>query len=160
MCMKKKNKTFKAYEKILRKDFDWDFGPLLILEKKKLSRMHNHFLNSNTLLPRDNERIAQNISLCLRLIDIILMEDPVTNEFYRRVQKCSDNKDYLLRYPSYVNYRNENRFFEGNKRPIKDFLETPGRSKEPVYLLEDLRRNKAMFLYNKVRAYNMFSWWE
>lgn len=159
--MKKKNKTFKAYEKILRKDFDWDYGPLLKLEKKKLSRMHNHFLNSgDSPYPRDNRRIVQNISLCLRLIDIILMEDPVTNEFYRRVQKCHDNKDCSLRYPSYVNYRNENRFFEGNKRPIKDFFETPGRPKEPVFLLEDLRRTKAMFLYNKVRAYTMFSWWE
>ena len=41
--MKKKNKTFKAYEKILREDHDWDSSYLLTLEKKKLERMYDYF---------------------------------------------------------------------------------------------------------------------
>lgn len=40
---KKKNKKFKQYEKLLRKDGDFDYGYLLVLERFKLKRMIKSF---------------------------------------------------------------------------------------------------------------------
>lgn len=148
--MKKKNKTFKAYEKILRNDHDWDYMYLLRLEKKKLTRMFNCFSNSS-----QDTKESRDISLCLRLIDIILEEDPVSRKFYQSVVQSDENT--TLHFPAYVNYQNENRFFNGGTRPIKEYIER--NSRKPVFQLDELRKTKAMFLYNKIRAYKMFSWW-
>ena len=59
--MKKKNKTFKAYEKILRNDRDWEYNYLLSLEKKKLERMYDYFSNSN--ISESDARSAKEIAL-------------------------------------------------------------------------------------------------
>ena len=184
--MKKKNKTFKAYEKILRRDQDWDSNYLLVLEKKKLERMYNYF--SNISMSEDDSRSAKEIALCLRLLDILQERDPVSKEFLKRTSnrlpndlkdlwedlgiggkklKQTDFPDSVIAmFPTHVNYRNESRFHKGRYEPIQELLKNPSyngmenrRTQVIQYHLESLRYLKALYLYNKIRAYRMMDWW-
>ena len=185
--MKKKNKTFKAYEKILREDQDWDSNYLLALEKKKLERMYNYFSKSS--ISEDDAKSAREIALCLRLLDILQEIDPVSKEFLRRtseslpknlndlwedigingvrVQKLKENRQAkVAMFPIYVNYKNEFRFYDGRRKPIQEILEDSFYTGEEIrrtqciqYHLESLRHLKALYLYNKIRAYRMMDWW-
>ena len=40
---KKRRNPIHAYKHLLAKDYDWDYGYLIALEKKKLQRMHDYF---------------------------------------------------------------------------------------------------------------------
>lgn len=184
--MKKKNKTFKAYEEILREDQDWDSSYLLTLEKKKLERMYKYFSNSS--ISENDPRAARDIALCLRLLDILQEKDPASKEFLRRTSKSlprnlSDlwedagngikrlkQTDYPISevaiFPVYVNYRNESRFHVSRFEPIHELLKNSSydnmenrRTQVIQYHLESLRHLKALYLYNKIRAYRMMDWW-
>lgn len=182
--MKKKNKTFKAYEKILRNDQDWEYNYLLSLEKKKLERMYDYFSNSN--ISEDDAKSAKEIALCLRLLDILQENDPISKEFLRRTveelpRSLNDlwedagnglkklvhkDTDKVAMFPVYVNYRNESRFHDGRIEPIHKTLEDTSylnienrRTQVIQYHLESLRYLKALHLYNKIRAYKMMNWW-
>lgn len=186
MCMKKKNKTFKAYEGILREDQDWDSRYLLTLEKKKLERMYEYFSNSS--ISESDARAAKDIALCLRLLDILQEKDPASKEFLRRTSKCLPKNlndlwedtgngtkrlkqvDYpvseIAMFPVYVNYRNESRFHDSRLEPIHNILKNSSydgienrRTQVIQYHLESLRYLKALYLYNKIRAYRMMGWW-
>lgn len=183
MKKSRKNKTFKAYEKILRDDKDFDYSYLLILERKKLQRMYDYFENSKISL--ENPRVASEISICLRLIDIIMEEDPVSLEYQRRISESSssnytttklsdgtyrldlnsDNEEVVTVFPRYVNSRNESRF--NPKIPLTmAMLEkslnpgSPHNSRMVEWQKDNLRRIKAVHLYNKIRAYKIFNWWD
>lgn len=150
MCMRsRKNKTIKAYEKVLRKDEDWDFSYLYQLERLKLKRMFNYFSEKGKYC---NPEISGQISTCIKLLDIILEEDPITLKY---LNECNYRP-----YPKYVNWKNEERFNLGRKTPIKEeFL----KSKENIriqFLLESLRRKKAISLYHKLRIRFTDSWWD
>lgn len=184
--MKKKNKTFKAYEEILREDQDWDSNYLLTLEKKKLERMYKYFSNSS--ISENDSKTANDIALCLRLLDILQEKDPASKEFLRRTSKSlpKDPQDLLedvgngikklkqsdypiseiAIFPVYVNYRNESRFYDSRVEPIHKLLKNPSyngienrRTQVIQYHLESLRQLKALYLYNKIRAYRMMNWW-
>ena len=183
--MKKKNKTIKAYEKILREDQDWEFNYLLSLEKKKLERMYNYF--SNSKIAGTDIKSAKEIALCLRLLDILQERDAVSREFLRRTtENLPKNLDEywedagnglktlinsqdtveVAMFPVHVNYRNESRFHEGRLEPIHKLLKNPSydglenrRTQVIQYHLESLRYLKALYLYNKIRAYCMMNWW-
>lgn len=181
--MKKRNKTIKAYEKLLRKDRDWDYSYLISLEKKKLQRMFEYFSSSN--ISTSDNSTAKQIALCLRLLDIVSEEDPASKEFLERVKIPEDSFPWedlgngvsrldpnyysslnIAMYPKYVNYRNESRFYSGRKTPIQDLMnnssydgEENRRTQLIQYHLESLRGLKAFYLYNKIRSYYMFGWW-
>ena len=183
--MKKKNKTFKAYEKLLREDHDWDYSFLISLEKKKLKRMYDYF--SKSAISEDDPRAAKEIGLCLRLLDIIQENDPASKEFLRRTTEDlpdrfedlwedsgngtkklkSGNYPKVAMFPIYVNYRNESRFHNGRLEPIHRLIvddiaysgEDNRKTQVIQYQLESLRYLKALHLYNKIRAYKMLNWW-
>ena len=178
--MKKRNKTIKAYEKLLRKDRDWDYGYLLSLEKHKLKRMFNYFSESN--ISEEDSTIAKEIALCIKLLDIIEEEDWASKEFSKRIsescryssEKLSNGNSRLkvdyskpIKYPRYVNYRNESRFIPGRRNPIKELIDrndSPGVDKDRnLDLIElhkqSLRQLKALHLYHKIREYKIFKWW-
>ena len=48
MKNRRKHKTIKAYEKVLKQDKDWDFAYLYELERSKLKRMFNYFSEKST----------------------------------------------------------------------------------------------------------------
>ena len=50
---KKRRNPIHAYKHLLAKDYDWDYGYLIALEKKKLQRMHDYFKISD--IAEDNK---------------------------------------------------------------------------------------------------------
>ena len=182
--MKKKNKTFKAYERLLRNDCDWDYNFLLSLEKKKLERMYEYFCKSG--IAENDSKAARDIALCLRLLDILQEKDPASKEFLRRTSQSLPKNDLwedagngikrlkqtdysiseVAMFPIYVNYRNESRFHVSRFEPIHNLLKDSSynnienrRTQIIQYHLESLRYLKALYLYNKIRAYRMMDWW-
>ena len=149
----RKNKTIKAYEKVLKRDKDWDFSYLYELERLKLKRMFNYFSESGGIYC--NPEISNQISICIRLLDIILEKDPITSKYL-------DEYNYRP-YPKYVNWKNEERFNLGRKTPIKEKLLESEKNLKSInvqFLLEDLRKKKAISLYHKIRIRFTDSWWD
>lgn len=178
--MKKKNKTIKAYEKVLRNDKDWDYTFLLELELKKLKRMYKYF--SESAFSQTNKQTAWEISLCIRLLEIYRQDDPVTRTYFENLNKNRKTKIVPLpngtkkleiekvtytKYPVYVNPRNEYRFMDrryaGLNEAIADSKADPDnvRLKDGVELLKsEVRRYKAFYLYNYIRTFKMPLWFE
>lgn len=175
---KKNNKTFRVYSKLLKEDRDWDYSYLLSLEKKKISRMFDYF--SRSKISTEDSNISRDLALCLNLLDIISGEDWASKHYsdechlnYELVTEKDENGRSVLlgnikkvsKFPVYVNYRNEARFLSGRKTLVKDLLDrcltdNSLQNQELVEMhKENLRKEKAMHLYNKVRAYRMWSWW-
>lgn len=128
----------RAFKRIWGKP--WDYSYLLILEYHKLKEMANHFEKHKYF--EGWEEVVKEIRLCLKLIDIVLERDP---------------KRYCInsgRVRTYVNVRNCDRFCSKwecsviRKRPDNELFK------------DSLRTSKALYLYNKIRAYKMQRWWD
>ena len=161
--MKKKNKKFKQYEKLLRNDEDFDFGYLLELERFKLKRMVHSFETAS--VPHVGiEHTIRDLKMCVKLLDIVMEDDAVSkmySEVYLKTQLFvigeidESGRTPLVRtdqdipkFPVHVNTKNANRFWKNwGKNEKLDKL-----------LLQDLRRTKALYLYNKIRN-RCFKWW-
>lgn len=128
----------RAFKRIWGKP--WDFSYLLILEYHKIKEMRDYHQKRQFF--EGWEYVVRDLSLCLKLIDIILERD-------KRGFSYDSNKMI-----AYVNTRNAKRFgsdwemFNHPKKRISELLK------------ESLRIKKALFLYNKIRAYNTLSWWD
>ena len=165
MTMKKrKNKTFKAYSKLLKEDRDWDFGYLLSLEELKLKRMLKYFKESRII---DTTFIIREISLCLQCIKIIKEEDKPFNDYlnYNFSPLYKENSYNFEDHYPYVNIRNEERFFRKKviKKEIEDkepYRGEKGRKHRIESLKISLRQRKALHLYHLIREYKMESWWD
>lgn len=75
--MSKLRKLSKEKRKLIRaviKGYDWDYEYLLALEKAKLENMRDYFATSKIAV--GNEREAERIALCVRLLDIMI-EEPI-----------------------------------------------------------------------------------
>jgi hypothetical protein len=135
----KKNKTLRSYSKILKKDFDWDYDFLLILEKKKLSRMRDYFQKDSPLSKENLTLILRDLTLCINLINIIL------------------DDGYFGVEDHYININNAYKFNKAldifYKKRIKE-------NKDIEMFKPQLRLLKALHLYNKIREYRMLSWWD
>ena len=165
-----KANTVKKYEKILRKDKDFDFAYLLILERFKLKRMIALFekMETSFFAHERTWKDIRDMKLCVKLLDIILGEDP---KYINYMNKYS-SEDYGLKFTKnedgefivissktqtfdcYVNINNASRFdFD-----LKD-IDIESKHKD---LMEDLktevRKVKSLYLYNKIRN-KMMHWW-
>lgn len=131
-------KQIKEWNKILKDDKNYDFSYLLRIEKFKLSQMIKCF--SKFSETSDKHLCIRDMSLCVRLITIVLQED-------------SEYKWYLTNYiknketnPIYINIKNYKRFWK-----IDSFNDIP-------IARYELRTIKALYLYNKIRN-RIFRWW-
>lgn len=79
---KKRRNPIHAYKHLLAKDYDWDYGYLIALEKKKLQRMHDYFKISD--IAEDNKYTTRDLGICLKLIDIFMENDGVHNTLLER----------------------------------------------------------------------------
>ena len=168
---KKRRNPIHAYKHLLAKDYDWDYGYLIALEKKKLQRMHDYFKISD--IAEDNKYTTRDLGICLKLIDIFMENDGVHNTWLERAysgtriqfrklddgnyEMVDDDKDPLPDIPTYVNTRNEKRFFRS--APIKDAL-AEDRREYSIHLKISLRQQKALHLYHMIREYKLFGWWD
>lgn len=166
--MKKRN-PIHAYKRLLAEDVDWDYRCLIALEKKKLQRMHDCIKCNSCLEHKDY--VVRDIAICIRLIDIFMEEDAVFKSWLHqsfsgemKYTKVEDNlyelddldDQSIIDFPSYVNVRNERRFFR--RTPIKDAL-SKGNRASAILSITSLRQEKALHLYHLIREYKLFEWW-
>ena len=167
--MKKKN-PIHAYKRLLAKDLDYDYAYLIVLEKKKLQRMHDCIKRESCLEHKDF--VVRDIAICIRLIDIFMEDDAVFNTWLHqsfsgemRFRKLEDDlyelddtdRKPIADYPVYVNVRNEKRFFRCT--PIKD-AQSEGDRTRAILSIVSLRQQKALHLYHLIREYKLFEWWD
>jgi hypothetical protein len=91
----------------------------------------------------NTEKVVRDLKLCIKLIDIILERD---EDYKETIDIILQGKEPLF----YTNVKNCKRFHYRWK--IENFEKYP-------YLKVELRRVKALRLYNKIRN-NIFLWWD
>ena len=127
----------------------WDFGYLLKLEQYKIREMCEYFKKSQLTVGWELQ--VRDLTICDKLISIILEED----RHYRGwLDTCYGGiKRLQIPFTVYVNTKNYKRFMP----TVEDFHQ------DNLVLhngmLISLRQQKALFLYNKIRAYRMERWW-
>ena len=170
----KKGNVVRTYKALLQNDCDWDYSSLLCLEQKKLKRMVAYFAQSE--ITEANKQTAKDLTLCVRLLDIVLENERFTNDWNEEAHKCQVTQmekipgkgghtlhfEYVAMppdFPRYVNERNASRYCS-----LRHFHKGPDDSPcEQKYWSEhhkeELRKAKAWHLYNLVRECRMFGWW-
>ena len=151
-------------------EFDRDYAYLIALEKKKLQRMHDYFKSESHL--ENNAIVVRDIAICIRLIDIFMEDDAVYNTWLHKsysgkmkFRKLEDDmyelddtdRKPLADFPTYVNIRNERRFFRAT--PIRD-AQTAGDKDKAILSIVSLRQQKALHLYHLIREYKLLTWWD
>lgn len=175
MGKRKKRSAAKAYKPLLAADRDWDYEFLLLLERKKLQRMAKYFSAPETI--KANGTTAKELSICVRLLDIVLgnerfkriWSDEVSRHLEMRHEKDENGKwnclefDYngmIPDFPKYVNLRNASRFVPSANFPNKEYESDEERKYHTEHFKIDVREAKAWHLYNIIRKYRMFGWWD
>lgn len=144
--------------RLLKKDFDWDYAFLLEMERKKITEMYNYFKECT----RSDKMpfVARDLRICINLLDIVLEKDDLQLKFTEMKTRRRDDGMYeMVGHPRitsyrnlYINTRNASRFCQF-KFPVDD---------HDIEIIheEELRKYKAWYLYNKIRTYKIYSWWD
>ena len=134
----------------------WDYGFLLKLEQYKIREMCKYFKKSQLVVGWELQ--VRDLTICDKLIDIILEEDKQYQIWLHSNYNISAKDRWQnkgLKFPIYVNVRNYKRFLPQARYDAIDMS---------PFLIENfkisLRQQKALFLYNKIRAYRMQHWWD
>lgn len=134
----------------------WDYGFLLKLEQYKIREMCKYFKKSQLVVGWELQ--VRDLTICDKLIDIILEEDKQYQSWLHSNYNISAKDRWQnkgLKFPIYVNVRNYKRFLSQARYDATDMS---------PFLIENfkisLRQQKALFLYNKIRAYRMQHWWD
>lgn len=104
----------------------------------------------------DWEYQVRDCELCVKLIDIIMEQDPYYKSWINQAYGENYVENRPIKFPVHINVRNSYRFwksFEENIQKYKDFKILEG-------MKSHLRSTKALYLYNKIRSYRMYNWWE
>lgn len=130
--------------------YPWDYAYLLQIEKRKLQEMGKYFKKHQRTVGWEYQ--VREINICIKLIDIIL-ENDIHYKSWLKASYGYNTPRTPVKFPVYINARNYKRFCP----TYGGFNEDSG-----IYwsLMADYRRVKAMHLYNKIRAYKMFEWWD
>lgn len=132
----------------------WDWYYLLNLERCKIKEMMNYINKKRRFV--EYQTVVRDMQICIKLIDIVLEEDAPYKSWLHQ-SYGNPVKDFELleeaKFPKYINIRNRHRFLH------KDFLngDYPNIFNS---LLAEYRKRKALALYNKIRTYKLFSWWD
>ena len=129
----RKNKNKRLIKEAM-KFYPFDYGFVLSLEKQALIRMYEYFKVSR--IAEGNEVVEKNLKLALKLLDIVLEID------------SSYNSEGLV--DRHINIKNFKRFW-----PEAANLDLS----KPI-LQDNLRIEKAWYLYNKLRFERMRTWWD
>lgn len=138
----------RAFKRIWGKP--WDFAYLLELEQYKIREMRDYMQKHHHLMGW--QLVVRDMNICLKLIDIILEKD----QYYRSwLDNCYGSIPHKqLPFPVYVNSKNYKRFMP----LLNNFKEDNIILRTGLYI--SLRQKKALYLYNKIRAYRMDYWWD
>ncbi|WP_455967515.1 hypothetical protein [Bacteroides fluxus] len=150
--------------RFLSTDGDWDYGFLLEMERMKLRQMEEYFKGRNTFV--GIEYVQRDLRICLRLLDIVQEKDdlnielsplkfvPFRDKEGRKLYKAEGASELISYRKLYVNTRNTNRFTKF------DFANPKLDEIQDMMYKENLRKEKAWSLYNLIRTYRMFAWWD
>lgn len=131
----RKNKNKRLIKEAM-KFYPFDYSFVLSLEKQALIRMYEYFKVSR--IAEGNEVVEKDLKLALKLLDIVLEIDSVYN---------SRSKGFVYRH---INIKNWKRFCPKAVHINLDSL-----------IFKDyLRREKAWYLYNKLRFERMRTWYD
>ncbi len=112
----------------------FDYGFMLDNERIMLRKMYDFFTKESVLCDKDD--IARHISLAINLLNVVLAyDDPLVME-----------EEASFKITVYVNTRNATRFLRCNVG-------------HPM-LQNELRKEKAWYLYNRLRYYYLQNIWE
>lgn len=128
----------------------WDSGYLLKLEQYKIREMCKYFKKSQLTVGWELQ--VRDLTICDKLISIVLEED---KQYKGWLDACYGGaKRTQILFPVYINTKNYKRFMP----MVEDFYQ------DSLVLhngmLISLRQQKALYLYNKIRAYRMQHWWD
>ena len=131
----------------------WDYCYLLAIEQRKLKEMAQYFQKNQLTVGWEIQ--VRDCQLCVNLLDIVLEKDL----YYKNWLKSNYgpefklNKSHVIPHSKHINIRNHERF-------MSNILELQDKPRVFENLKVELRRKKAFHLYNKIRTYRMFSWWD
>ena len=127
----------------------WDACFLLEIEKRKLTEIRDYIAKHKRHV--DWAFDVRDMNICLKLLDIILEKDQYYTSWLNNCYGVTPHKQ--LPFTVYVNMRNYKRFI-----PTIDV----DKYNESLlsHLHSNMRKEKAMYLYNKIRAYKMLGWWD
>lgn len=141
------------FKRIWGKPWDWYY--LLDLERHKIREMMNYINKTQRFVGW--EIVVRDMRTCIKLIDIVLEEDiPYKTWLHQNYSYPFKDFEHFKEtpFPRYVNVKNADRFLKP-----KNYLIDPN---ELIYqiLITEYRRVKALALYNKIRTYKLFTWWD
>lgn len=143
------------YWRVMKDDYDSDFGGLLRFERKKLERMRDWY-SSHEVKVVDRSHVLGEVNLALRLLDIV--DD--WNDGLEQVEGADidwfGRKQFSVRMSVYVNTKNESRFLSVKEGSVAN--DHYGNETQKAYRLSDLRWRKAWHCYNLVREVCLM-WW-
>ena len=123
----------------------FDYGFMLDNERIMLRQMYDFFTKESVLCDKDD--IARHIGLAINLLNIILAyDDPLVMEYNDSSEYKDVIRDASFRITVYVNTKNATRFLRCNVG-------------HPM-LQNELRKEKAWYLYNRLRYYYLQNIWE
>ena len=150
--------------RFLAKERDWDYTFMLEMEYMKLRQMEEYFKERDTFI--GIEYVRRDLKICLRLLDIVMGKNdlniehsplkfvPFKEDNGRKMYKLEGASEIISYRKLYVNVRNASRFVKFDfKNPNMD-------DSSEISHKESLRLNKAWHLYNLIRTYRMFEWWD
>lgn len=135
---------------IIWKDFDFDYGFLLLILKTKLETMQKHYTNNGETF------ITQRVTLALNLLNKIYIDHYYENEYLETLED--------LYGKSTIDFVNE-----GNGYKLKTFYERPYTDEEIQKIEEhrflliekcEYKNKKAKRIFWKIIEHNIDSWWD
>lgn len=132
----------------------WDYGYLLAIEQRKLKEMAAYFKKSQLTVGWEFK--VRDCELCVKLLDIIMEQDPYYKSWLRQAYGDLNFENKQVKFPVYVNVKNAERFWKGFNQKLEDYSQ-----KQILEAMKShLRSEKAFHLYHKIRMYRMRNWWE
>lgn len=128
-------KRWFSYYKVIRKTYDFDYSSQLQIELHQLKKLRDCISKYQSYI--DSWYDIRNMSLAITCLEIILNND-------------SGVKSEI---PLYINTKNRNRFLEVSDETIKN-------NDIKDIILDDIRAEKAWYIYNKIREEHLREWWD
>ena len=145
-------KRWFSYYKILRKVYDFDYSSILMVEKYQIKRVRDSIIKYQNHVNWKQDVRWMNIAI--KLLEIVEENGCAVPSQTIEVNDILKIHHIDYKMPVYVNTRNASRFI--SKYAI-DKLENP---RIGVLITDNLRIEKAWYLYNKIRYNHLRDWWD
>lgn len=133
-------------------DRDYDYEYLWIIEQKKLQQMKKYFENTKLI---DSAHILKYINICIKLLDVLTGKVDYLQQTSTKSRFLNTNiETYDYSFNHYVNKRNIHRFKDAQ---LEHQLMRP---EVAPFVLDDLYKDKALFLYYKILYEQIRRWWD